>query len=100
MYRIIVHRRAARYLQRFPRPQRERIRTSLSDLASEPIHRPGVRPMLGEWTGYYQKINPSRMALTHFRQLFLINGHKSYRFIYSELGGDRQLVQGGIQIAP
>ena len=54
MYRIIVHRWAARYLQRLPRPQRERIRTSLSDLASEPIHRPGMRPMLGEWTGYYR----------------------------------------------
>ena len=40
------------------------------------------------------------MIQTHFRQLFSINGHKSYRFIYSELGGDHELTQGGIQIAP
>lgn len=54
MYRVIVHRRAARYLQRLPGPQRERIRALLRDLASAPMDRSDVRPMAGEWAGYYR----------------------------------------------
>jgi mRNA interferase RelE/StbE len=54
MYRVVVHRRAARYLQRLPRAQRERLQSLLSDLALEPVHRPDVKPMVGEWKGYYR----------------------------------------------
>ncbi len=54
MYRVVVHRRAARYLQRLPRSQRERIQSLLRDLALEPIRSPNVKPMVGEWMGYYR----------------------------------------------
>ena len=54
MYRVVVHRRAARYLQRLPRSQRERIQSLLRDLALEPVRSPHVKPMVGEWKGYYR----------------------------------------------
>ncbi len=54
MYRVVVHRRAARYLQRLPRSQRERIQSLLRDVALEPVRRPNVKPMVGEWQGYYR----------------------------------------------
>jgi len=54
MYHVVVHRRAARYLQRLPRAQRERLQSLLSDLALEPVRRPDVNPMVGEWKGYYR----------------------------------------------
>ena len=54
MYRVVVHRRAARYLQRLPHAQRERLQSLLSDLALEPVRRPDVKPMVGEWKGYYR----------------------------------------------
>jgi mRNA-degrading endonuclease RelE of RelBE toxin-antitoxin system len=54
MYRVVVHRRAAQYLQRLPRSQRERIQSVLRDVALEPVRRPHVKPMVGEWEGYYR----------------------------------------------
>jgi mRNA interferase RelE/StbE len=54
MYRVVVHRRAARYLQRLPHAQRGRLQSLLSDLALEPVRRPDVKPMVGEWKGYYR----------------------------------------------
>ena len=54
MYRVVVHRRAAQYLQRLPRSQRERIQSVLRDVALEPVRRPHVKPMVGEWQGYYR----------------------------------------------
>jgi len=54
MYRVVVHRRAAHYLQRLPRAQRERLQFLLSDLALEPVRRPDAKPMVGEWKGYYR----------------------------------------------
>ena len=54
MYRVVVHRRAARYLQQLPHAQKERLQSLLSDLALEPVRRPDVQPMVGEWKGYYR----------------------------------------------
>jgi mRNA interferase RelE/StbE len=54
MYRVVVHRRAARYLQRLPRSQRERIQSLLRALVVEPVRSPHVKPMVGEWKGYYR----------------------------------------------
>jgi len=36
------------------RAQRERLQSLLSDLALEPVRRPDVNPMVGEWKGYYR----------------------------------------------
>lgn len=52
MNEVIVHKRALRYLQRLPRPARERIRAALVRLADAPDAYPGVVHMAGEWTGY------------------------------------------------
>ena len=52
MLEIVLHRRALRYLQRLPRPERERVREALDRLASGMASYPGVVQMAGEWAGY------------------------------------------------
>ena len=50
MSRVVVHRRALRYLRRQSRPDRERLRKTLGRLAEAPNDYPGVVNMAGEWT--------------------------------------------------
>ncbi len=52
MSKVVVHRRALRYLQRLQQSDQGRIRTSLSRLAEDLSGYPGVIRMAGEWTGY------------------------------------------------
>ncbi len=52
MYRVLVHRRAARYLQRLPQPKKERIKNVLAKVALDPFHGPDVRAMVGQWAGF------------------------------------------------
>lgn len=61
---IVLHRRALRYLQRLPRPDQERVRTSLARLAVDVESYPGVIQMAGEWTGY------RRIRLEELRVIF------------------------------
>lgn len=49
---VVLHRRSLRYLQRLPRPEQERVRTSLFHLAEDVAGYPGVIQMAGEWAGY------------------------------------------------
>ena len=49
MSKIIVHRHAAKYLQRLPQEHKERVKTILRQFADNPLGYPGVRHMVGEW---------------------------------------------------
>jgi mRNA-degrading endonuclease RelE of RelBE toxin-antitoxin system len=52
MSRVVVHKRAAKYLAALPRPLRERIKEALVELSASPLAYPGVIQMGGDWTGY------------------------------------------------
>jgi len=52
--RIVVHRRAARYLRRLPAQEKDRLVTALRELAEDPLKQPGVKAMLGRWSGYHR----------------------------------------------
>jgi mRNA interferase RelE/StbE len=54
MSKIIVHRHAAKYLERLPKESRERIKAILSQVAHDPLRYPGTRHMVGEWAGYHR----------------------------------------------
>jgi len=54
MSRIIVHRRAARYLRKLPKSYKERIKKTLRQLENHPLEFPNIRQMLGEWAGYHR----------------------------------------------
>jgi mRNA interferase RelE/StbE len=54
MSRVVVHKRAAKYLATLPRPLRERIKEALVELSTSPLAYPGVIQMGGDWTGYYR----------------------------------------------
>ncbi len=61
--KIVVHRRAARYLRRLPADQKTRIKSRLRDLATDPHARPGVREMKGRWAGYHRLRVGSRRVI-------------------------------------
>lgn len=63
--RVVVHRRAARYLQRLPTQEKNRIVTALQELAGDPLKRPGVKAMLGRWSGYHRlRVGGTRIIFT------------------------------------
>jgi mRNA interferase RelE/StbE len=41
-------------LKHLPEESRRRIQTLLRGLEQSPLDQPGVKPMLGEWTGYHR----------------------------------------------
>jgi mRNA interferase RelE/StbE len=51
-YKIIVHKRAARYLKSLPESQKQRIKRSLKELEHGITHKVDVKSMVGEWKGY------------------------------------------------
>ena len=63
-YRVIVHKRAARYLKSLTEHQRERIKQSLKDLENGINEKMDVKPMVGDWKGYY------RMRIGDIRIIF------------------------------
>jgi mRNA interferase RelE/StbE len=67
MSRVVVHKRAAKYLAALPRPLRERIKEALVELSASPLAYPGVIQMGGDWTGYY------RIRVGDFRIIFWVD---------------------------
>ena len=65
MTRVIVHKRAAKYLRKLPAPDKERIKETLKQL-EEKTDLPGIKAMAGDWTGYY------RLRIGNFRVIFWI----------------------------
>ncbi len=54
MPKLIVHRRAARYFERMDARIKAQLKTKLEHLAQSPDAMPGVKPMAGEWAGFYR----------------------------------------------
>ena len=52
MPKIIVHRRAARYLDRMDARIKTQLKAKLALLAQNPNAMSGVKPMAGEWAGF------------------------------------------------
>lgn len=54
MAKLIIHHRAANYIKRMdPRIKRQLV-AKLAKLADDPEAMPGIKPMAGEWTGFYR----------------------------------------------
>jgi mRNA interferase RelE/StbE len=54
MARLLVHKRAAKVLSGLEPELRGQILDRLEALAADPGTAPGVKPMQGEWRGYYR----------------------------------------------
>jgi mRNA interferase RelE/StbE len=54
MSKVIVHRHAAKYLERLPSKRKDRIKSLLRQLAHDPLGHPDVIHMAGEWAGYHR----------------------------------------------
>ena len=66
MSKVVVHRRALRYLQRLPQPERERVRAALLRLAEDIAGYSGVIQMAGEWEGYQRiRVGNLRVIFWH-----------------------------------
>ena len=66
-YRVVVHQRAVRHLNRLPKAQKQRIKQSLRELEDGISDRADVKAMLGEWKGYY------RMRIGDIRIIFWLD---------------------------
>ena len=51
---LVVHKRAARYLGRMDARIKGQLVAKLEELAKNPGAMPGVKPMAGEWAGFYR----------------------------------------------
>lgn len=54
MPKLLVHKRAARYLQRMDARIKAQVVAKLGELAQNPDAMPGVKPMAGEWAGHFR----------------------------------------------
>jgi len=54
MPKLVVHRRAARYLERMDAKIKAQLVAKLERLASNPGRMSGVKPMAGEWAGFHR----------------------------------------------
>jgi mRNA interferase RelE/StbE len=54
MSKVVVHHNADKYLKRLPGENRRRLKELLKELKQDPLDHPGIKRMLGEWTGYYR----------------------------------------------
>jgi mRNA interferase RelE/StbE len=75
MKKVVVHRRAAKYLQKLPKEQKDQIKKVLKRLEDNPLDMPGIRHMVGEWAGY------SRIRLGNLRVIFWFDESESTIYI-------------------
>jgi mRNA interferase RelE/StbE len=54
MPKLLVHSRAARYIKRMDARIKAQLISKLEDLAKNPATSPNVKPMAGEWAGYFR----------------------------------------------
>jgi mRNA interferase RelE/StbE len=54
MPKVVVHARAARYIERMDARIKAQLKAKLTDLARNPNKMPGVKPMAGEWAGFHR----------------------------------------------
>jgi Cytotoxic translational repressor of toxin-antitoxin stability system len=67
MFEIIVHKRALKYLNKLSSFRKTKIKELLTELINNPIQREDVKPMLGEWKGYY------RIRIGNIRLIFWVD---------------------------
>ena len=75
MSKVIVHKRALRYLQRMPRSDRERIKNALRLLSDDLTGYSGVIHMAGEWIGY------RRIRVGSYRVIFFYNEQEDMIYV-------------------
>jgi len=54
MAKLVVHSRAARYIKRMDARTKSQLIAKLEQLSKNPAAMPGVKPMAGEWAGFYR----------------------------------------------
>ena len=54
MPKLVVHKRAARYIQRMDARIKAQLVAKLNELAQAPDTASGVKPMAGEWAGFFR----------------------------------------------
>ncbi len=54
MTKVIVHKRAAKYLQKLPQNRKTQVKNALTVLKDDPLAYPGIKQMVGQWAGYYR----------------------------------------------
>jgi mRNA interferase RelE/StbE len=54
MPKLVVHRRVARYFERMDARIKMQLKAKLEQLAKNPNAMPGVKPMAGEWEGFFR----------------------------------------------
>jgi mRNA interferase RelE/StbE len=54
MPKLVVHARAARYIQRMDARVKAQLISKLESLAKNPSSAAGVKPMAGEWAGFHR----------------------------------------------
>jgi mRNA interferase RelE/StbE len=81
MFKIIVHKRALKYLNKLTLFRKTKIKKLLTELINNPIQREDVKPMLGEWKGYY------RIKIGNIRLIFWVDQVK--KIIYVDHIGPR-----------
>lgn len=81
MFKVIVHKRSLKYLNKLTPFKKTKIKKLLTELINNPIQREDVKPMLGEWKGYY------RMKIGNIRLIFWVDHVK--KIIYVDHIGPR-----------
>ncbi len=81
MNRVVVHRRVAKYLQKLPRGQKEKVKGLLRSLEQAPDGLSDVTLMSGEWAGY------RRVRLGALRVVFWYDKESS--LVYVDYVGPR-----------
>jgi mRNA interferase RelE/StbE len=54
MPKLLVHRRAARYIERMDARIKAQLVAKMEELARNPVGMPSVKPMAGEWSGFFR----------------------------------------------
>ena len=75
MFKIIVHKRALKYLNKLTSFRKTKIIELLTELINDPIQREDVKPMLGEWKGYY------RIRIGNIRLIFWVDQVKKIVYV-------------------
>ncbi len=75
MFKVVVHKRAVRYLNKLPISQKEKIKDVLKELGIEPLQRSDIKHMLGEWKGYY------RIRIGDIRIIFWIDQEENTIYV-------------------
>ncbi|MBU1678481.1 MAG: type II toxin-antitoxin system RelE/ParE family toxin [Bacteroidetes bacterium] len=81
MYKVVVHKRAVKYLKKVTESQKHKIKEVLSKLIPDPNMYTGVKNMAGDWVGY------RRIRIGDVRIIFWVDRDK--KIIYVDHIGNR-----------